>query len=207
MGKYIVTFALLSTFTQLIGIVTKRVKAPRAPWIIWFLIGVLCFVVNYGFNGWDMTSKLLASYSFGNLFIVGYILIKNPSGWTKRETKILLLTVAIILCWLPFKIVAERQALLWATIFSQLLLHSAHFIGVWNHWLKVWNDPFTEAWESWIFRYVSALLTFISLMQTSTLTSSDLCTKLIPPVYAIITVTILLGLIVIRRRKLSGQYK
>jgi hypothetical protein len=203
MEKLIILFALLSTFSQLFWIIYGRVRAPRASWIIWFLIGVMQFTVNYGFNGLDQTSIMLGAYSFGNLFIVAYILFKNPSGWTSRETKILIATLCIILCWLPFKLIAEKNSLLWATIISQLLLNGAHFIGVWNHWIKVWSDPFTEAWDSWIMRLISLILTLSSLLCQFPLNDVTLYSKVIPPLYGCITVGFLLILIATRRIKLK----
>ena len=204
MKALIVIFALLSTFSQLFWIIKGKVKPPRVSWIIWFLIGIMCFAVNLGFKGWDETSILLAAYSFGNIFIVGYILLKNPGGWTKKEARLLAATLIIMLIWLPFKFFAVEQAFIWATVLSQLLLHAAHFIGVWNQWQKVWKDHFTETIDSWIYRWLSVLLTTITILSNSEIfsTMSDLFISLIPPVYGLCTVTTLLFLIKIRRKKL-----
>lgn len=154
-------------------------------------------MVNYGFNGWDATSQMLASLSIGNILIVFYVLKKNPSGWTWRETKLLIATILIVAVWIPFKLYSERQALLWATIGSQLLLHSAHFIGVWNHWKKVWIDPFTESELSWICRLLSATVALIASIQ-----STQSIAVMVSPIYAILTTTILLVLIYRRRYQL-----
>lgn len=197
MEIFIIFFALLSTLLQLIAIMKGRVIAPRVSWLIWFILGIACLIVNYGFNKWDSTSKMLASLSIGNLGIVIYILLKNRSGWTMKETILLSITILIVVLWVPFKIYSERQALLWATIISQILLHGAHFIGVWNHWKKVWVDPFTEAEESWVCRLLSATLALIvSILQQQSIA------VLISPVYAIITTMTLLLLIYRRRYQL-----
>lgn len=199
MKSAIIILALLSTTWQFWGIVIGKVKAPRAPWIIWFIIGLVCLVVNYGFNGMDFTSQMLGSLSLGNSLIVGYILIKDRSGWTKRETSLLIATILIISFWLVFKIWSENhKTFLWATIFSQVLLHGAHFIGVWNHWQKVWNDPFTEVPGSWVCRCASAGLALVAMIQTHQPPAA-----MISPVYAVVTTLVLLGLIVSRRKTLT----
>jgi hypothetical protein len=193
----IILFAILSTLLQLIAIVRGHVKAPRASWLIWFIIGVVWLIVNYSFNGWDSASTMLASLAVGNLLIVFYVLKKNPHGWTRRETKLLIATIIIIAIWLPFKLYSERQALLWATAASQLLLLSAHFIGVWNHWQKVWSDPFTESVSSWTCRFLSAGIALVLLIQ-----QHQTIAVMISPIYGTATTVILLSLIFRRRFQL-----
>lgn len=190
-------FAILSTLLQLIAIIKGTVKAPRASWLIWFIIGIVMLVVNYGFNGLDSASIMLGSLAIGNLLIVFYVLKKNPGGWTSRETRLLVVTITIIAIWIPFKLYSEQQALLWATGMSQVLLLSAHFIGVWNHWLKVWDDPFTESISSWLCRFLSAGLALIVLLQ-----QKQVFVVMITPLYGTLTTVILLLLIYKRRYEL-----
>ena len=177
--------------------VNGKVKTPRISWIIWFTIGVAVFGVNYGFNGWDFTSVMTGTLSAGNIAIVGYIVYKQPGGWTKRETILLLVTFLIVGSWVPFRVWAEEQELLWATAASQVLLHIAHFMGVWNYWQKLRKDPVTEISGPWVCRFASAGLTLYAMVHAE---QSWVAT--ISPLYGVLTTGIILWLIYSRRRAL-----
>lgn len=193
--------ALLSTLIQLVQIIRKKVHAPKISWVVWALIGVAILIINVGFNGWDATSKMLAAYFAGNLLVVGYILLHaDYRGWTTRDRKILIAVGVILMLWVPFKIFSIAGGLLWATVFAQLLLHGAHFIGIANHWKKVWSDPFTESETSWIFRMLSGAISLYVLQAQN----QPWVTK-ISPIYVILTIGILLPLIFYRRMKLGTR--
>jgi hypothetical protein len=193
----IIILALASIVWQLIGMFTGKVKTPRISWIIWFTIGVAVFGVNYGFNGWDFTSVMTGTLSAGNIAIIGYIFYKHPGGWTKRETILLIATFLIVGAWLPFRLWSEEKQLFWATAASQVMLHCAHFIGVWNYWQKLWNDPATEISGPWACRFALASITLYAMIQAD---QSWVAT--ISPFYGAITTGVILWLIYSRRRAL-----
>ncbi len=198
MKTAIIFLALVSVVWQLIGMVTGKVKTPRISWIIWFTIGVAVFGVNYGFNGWDFTSIMTGALSAGNIAIVGYIVYKHLGGWTKRESILLLATLLIVGAWLPFRLWSEGKELLWATAVSQVLLHSAHFIGVWNYWQKLWNDPVTEISGPWVCRFALGSITLYGMIH-----AEQSWVAIISPLYGALTTGIILWLIYSRRKALA----
>lgn len=203
MEVLVVALALLSNFLQLYLMVKEKVKTPRLSWIIWFVIIVLCFIINLLFNGWDTTTYLLAAYSFGNGLITIYILKKNPRGWTKRETKLLAVVIVVLLLWIPFKIIEAEKMFLWATVTSLILLRATHFIGVWEYWIKVKNDPFTESISVWLMRWSSALLACLHIFYHSKLTKGKMLVSFSNSAYLCLTVTVTVLIILLQRKRLK----
>ena len=201
----IIGLAMLSNFLQLFLIIKGRVTIPRVSWIIWFVIIAICFVINLLFEGWDTATIFFASYTVGNLSIVGYILAKNSKGWTKRETKLLVYVFMIILIWIPFRIIAFEKTLMWATITSLILLRVIHFTGVWKYWNKIWKDPFKESLGPWLLRWTSGLIACVQIFtnQSSFASKTRMWMSFSQPSYLTATVFVTLFVIVLRRRKLK----
>lgn len=197
-------FAIVANLLQFFLIVKGKVKVPRVSWIIWFVIIVICFVINLLFDGWDTATISLASFTAGNMLIAGYVLAKNPNGWTKREKRLLRLAFIILILWIPFKIMESEKTLLWATITSLVLLRTIHLIGVWEYWTKVWKDPFYESVWPWILRFTSALIASVHMItnQSAFLTKGRMWTSFSQPTYLWLTVSVTIILILTRRRKI-----
>ncbi len=197
--------AIAANLLQFILIVKGKVKVPRVSWIIWFVIIAFSFVINLFFNGWDTATISLGSFTLGNLFIASYVLLKNPGGWVKREKQLLGLALIIMILWIPFKVVEYEESLLCATIVSLILLRAIHVIGVWEYWMKIWKDPFTEAIVPWFLRWGSALIasTHIITTQELFLSKERMYISFSQPLYLWLAVSVTLILIILQRRRLK----
>ena len=201
----IVLLALVSNFLQLFFIIKGDVTVPRISWIIWFVIIAICFIINLLFEGWDTATIFFGSYTAGNMCIAGYVLAKNPSGWTTRETRLLTCVLIITLLWIPFEIIGREKTLVWATITSLVLLRIVHVIGVWEYWNKIWKDPFHESLWPWLLRWISALIACIQILRHRSvyISKSRMWISFSQPAYLWTTVCVTLFLILLQRRRLK----
>lgn len=169
----------------LIDIFKRRTEPHVYTWLIWLITqGTATVGVYYGGGGWGAAGLTLGTVLVAVVFLLSFRY--GTKNITKSDTLVLIAALAAVLVWWQLN----------QPVLAVLMVSAIDALGYIPTYRKSWSEPWSETASSWGIFAAGNFISLFGLAALNLLTVTYLATIMVAN-------TILLTLILIRRRKIS----